>query len=134
MKVAAIDRSQAVEQDSSPGSHFSGKVYIQRLCSAPDDGEIEFLAVYFAAGARNKPHIHQHDQYLQIVEGRGIVATENERRIVSAGDVVFIPARAWHWHGATRDSAMMHLSIRRPDSGHAMWDVDQRDWAPAYDK
>jgi quercetin dioxygenase-like cupin family protein len=133
MKAVGICRALAVEQDSSPQGHFAGRVFIQRLCSVPDDGEVEIAAVYFDAGARNKPHIHQHDQYLHIVEGQGIVATDRERRLVHAGDMVAIPAGAWHWHGATRDSAMMHLSIRRPESGDAQFDVEQRDWATAYD-
>lgn len=95
---------------------------------------MEIAAVYFDAGARNKPHIHEHDQYLHIVEGEGIVATDSERRLVKAGDMIAIPAGTWHWHGATRDSAMMHLSMRRPESGDAQWNVGQRNWATAYDE
>jgi quercetin dioxygenase-like cupin family protein len=86
--------------------------------------------VYFSAGARTRPHIHEHDQYLHIMEGQGIVATESEKRNVSAGDIVVVPAGVWHWHGATPRSAMMHLSIRRPGPGQ--WDVALKDWATAY--
>jgi quercetin dioxygenase-like cupin family protein len=127
VKAITIDRSKAPEQDSSPGGHFEGRVFLQRLTSTPADGDIEFLAVYFTPGARTKPHVHERDQYLQIMEGKGIVVTDTERRIVSAGDLVVIPGGAWHWHGATHDSAMMHLSIRT--SGDSKWDVAQKDWA-----
>jgi quercetin dioxygenase-like cupin family protein len=129
MKTITIDRSKAIQQASSPDDHFEGNVLLQRMTSTPADGDIEFLAVYFGPGARNKPHIHQRDQYLQIMEGKGVVVTDKERRVVSAGDLVVIPGGAWHWHGATHDSAMMHLSIRT--SGDSRWDVDQRDWATA---
>jgi quercetin dioxygenase-like cupin family protein len=129
MKVITIDRSKAVRQNSSPEDHFEGNVFLQRMTSTPADGDIEFLAVYFDAGARNKPHIHQRDQYLQIMEGKGVVVTDTERKVVSAGDLVVIPGGTWHWHGATHNSAMMHLSIRT--SGDSRWDVDQRDWATA---
>jgi quercetin dioxygenase-like cupin family protein len=130
MKSVGVDRSQAVPQDSSPSGHFQGEVHMQRLANVPADGEIEFLAVYFSAGARTRPHIHEHDQYLQIVEGRGLVATESEKRSVAAGEIVIVPAGTWHWHGATPHSAMMHLSIRRPGPGK--WDVDLKDWATVY--
>ncbi len=132
MKLITIDRSKAVEQDTSPSGHFTGKVYIQRLATSPADGDLEIAAVYFDAGSRNKPHVHEHTQVLEIVEGVGIVATETERRVVKAGDVISIPANTWHWHGATRDSAMMHLSIRLPDAGGHAWSVDMKDWATSY--
>ena len=129
MKTIAIDRSKAIQQDSSPTGHFEGTVFLQRLASTPADGDIEFMAVYFSPGARTKPHIHPRDQYLQIMEGKGVVATDKERRVVSAGDLVVMPGGTWHWHGATSDSAMMHLSIRT--SGESTFDLDQRDWATA---
>ena len=132
MKSVRVDRTKAVPQDSSPKGHFDGEVRMQRMASVPDDGEIEFLAVYFSAGARTRPHTHEHDQYLQIVEGQGIVATDSEKRRVAAGEIVIVPAGVWHWHGATPRSAMMHLSIRRPGPGQ--WDVDLKDWATAYEQ
>jgi quercetin dioxygenase-like cupin family protein len=130
MQTIAIDRAKAVLQDAAPGAHFSGKVYLQRLSETPAGGDIEILAVFFEAGGRNKPHIHSKTQYLQIMEGTGIVATDTERRTVHAGDLVVIPGGTWHWHGATRESAMMHLSIRT--AGDSRWDVDLRDWQSAY--
>jgi quercetin dioxygenase-like cupin family protein len=126
MRAITIDRGKAVLQDAAPAAHFSGKVYLQRLSKAAAAGEIEISAVFFESGGRNKPHIHAKTQYLQIMEGTGVVATDAGRRIVRAGDLVIIPGGAWHWHGATRDSAMMHLSIRT--AGDSRWDVDPHDW------
>ena len=128
MKVSSVDRAQA--KDATASGNFQGRVHIQRLVSAPDDGEIEVLAVYFSRGARTKPHVHDVDQVLHIARGRGIVASETERRSVAVGDVVTIARGTWHWHGAKRDSSMMHLSIKRAGAVH--WDVDPRDWATDY--
>ncbi len=93
-----------------------------------DSREVELLAVWFHHGARNRPHTHDADQVLHIMEGQGIVADEKERRIVAAGDVITVPAGTWHWHGATPDSSMMHISIRKQGAS-TNWDVDQKDWA-----
>ncbi len=125
MKVNSLDRTKAT--DATASGHFQGRVRIQRLVNAPDDGEIEVLAVHFSRGARTKPHVHDVDQVLHIVRGRGVVACETERRIVQAGDVVTIARGTWHWHGAARDASMMHLSIKRAGGVH--WDVEARDWA-----
>ena len=107
---------------------FEGEVTLQRIVTAEDSSQVELLAVWFSAGARTRAHTHDVDQVLQIMEGHGIVADEYEMRVVSAGDVVTVPAHAWHWHGATSDSAMMHISIRKQGS-KTDWDVDQKDWA-----
>ena len=131
MKFVRIDPNQA-KQDPSRSGYFAGEVNVQNLVGLAESAEIELLAVFFSPGGRTIPHAHARDQVLHIVEGQGIVAIEGERRIVSPGDVVLIPAGAWHWHGATRDSAMCHISIKQP--GPTNWEVEPRDWASAYDQ
>ncbi|HEX5690294.1 MAG TPA: cupin domain-containing protein, partial [Roseiflexaceae bacterium] len=121
-----IDEAQALRENASP-ANFGGEVRIQRLVGAEQSGEVEILVVYFSAGGRTRPHVHVRDQVLQIVSGQGFVATETERRLVGPGDVITIPAGAWHWHGATRDTPMCHLSIKQP--GPTDWSVDERNWA-----
>jgi quercetin dioxygenase-like cupin family protein len=56
---------------------------------------------------------------LHCIEGGGILATEHERHEVGPGDVVHVPAGELHWHGASEDSAFVHLSIRPP--GETRW-------------
>ena len=129
MKLTRIDRSQA-RPDTSRKGYFDGEVKTLQLVGPNDSNEVELLAVYFSAGARTKPHTHQQDQVLQIIEGQGIVATETEKLLVSAGDVITVPADTWHWHGASRDTAMCHISIKRP--GPSNWEVDEKNWASGY--
>lgn len=131
MKITRIDQSQAA-YDTVRKGYFDGEVRTQSLVDAQESSEIEMLAVYFSAGARTIPHIHERDQVLQIVEGQGIVATEKEKRVVSPGDVITIPAGTWHWHGATRHCAMCHISIKMP--GPSQWEVDWKNWASGYDE
>ncbi len=131
MKLTRIDRSLAQPDTASKG-YFDGEVKTLQLVGSKDSNELELLAVYFSAGARTIPHTHEQDQVLQIVEGQGIVATETEKLLVSAGDVIAIPAGTWHWHGATRNTAMCHISIKRPGSSN--WEVEQKNWASGYDE
>src|SRR5713226_99690 len=83
-------------------------VYEQTLVS-PADSDVEIMNSYFSPGVRTRPHIHEQDQVLHIIEGEGIVAMETKKYRVSAGDVITVPAGSWHWHGATHTSAMSHM-------------------------
>ncbi len=131
MKIIRIDGRQA-KHDPSRTNYFDGEVNFQTLVGSADSDELDLLSVSFSAGARTRPHIHQQDQVLHIIEGQGIVATETEKQIVSAGDVILVPRGAWHWHGATRTSAMSHISVMK--RGQTEWTVAEKNWATGYDE
>ena len=124
MRIATIDRDAAGPPPNAawfPG----GPVRMQAINNPETDG-VQMLSVWFDAGARTRPHIHVCDQILHVVEGEGVVATADEKRIIRVGDVVIVPEGVWHWHGATPDSAMCHLSIKPP--GPTDWDQPFEDW------
>ena len=78
------------------------------------DGASEFFSssvVNFGKGATTGWHRHDTDQILVITSGNGIVANEHESHDVSVGDVVQILAGENHWHGATANSYMGHITI-----------------------
>jgi quercetin dioxygenase-like cupin family protein len=131
MKIARIERMQA-KHDPSRANYFAGEVNTQALVGPADSDELDLLNVYFSAGARTRPHIHHQDQVLHIIEGQGIVADETEKHFVSAGDVITVPRGTWHWHGATRHSAMGHISIMK--RGQTDWTVEEKNWAAGYDE
>jgi hypothetical protein len=56
----------------------------------------------------------------------GLVA---KRDLYRAGGMAIIPAREWHWHGATPSSPASHLSIR--PRGASTWppEVPMNRWA-----
>lgn len=94
---------------------FTGeKVSAQPL--APEGGDFNMSIVNFGKGVRNKFHAHESDQILIVTQGKGIVATEQEQREVSVGDIIVFPAGEKHWHGATNDSDFSHIYITRSDS------------------
>jgi quercetin dioxygenase-like cupin family protein len=91
---------------------FTGKeVTTQQLI--PEGGNYTMNVVNFGRGVRNKFHVHESDQILIVTAGKGIVATEQEQRVVSVGDIILFPAGEKHWHGATEDSEFSHIFIYR---------------------
>ncbi len=97
-----------------PHAHplFTG-LDVTRQLLVLDSKEFNVNIVNFGKGVRNKFHAHDSEQILIVTAGRGIVATENEERIVTEGDVVLIPAGEKHWHGATEDSEFSHIYVTR---------------------
>jgi 4-carboxymuconolactone decarboxylase len=110
MKVMKMDKLQIAPD---PMGLFFGKVERQNLVEKGTGGLVVAL-VKFAPGAGNKMHSHTGEQVLIITEGKGIVATETEQRVVTPGMVVYIPKDERHCHGATQDSAFAHISIQTP--------------------
>lgn len=112
---------------------FAGDVTLKWLVRAGDSTEVELLGVWFSAGARTHPHTHDADQVLHVVEGVCAYGDENGVTLVKAGELLTIPAGVWHWHGATPNAPMMHISIRKAGN-NTNWDVEEKDWAAIYDK
>ena len=123
MNVIRID--EAPKKPLGPPMHI-GKVMTQEL--VPDSKDNFIDTITFSKGARNKLHTHPVDQVMIVTDGQGIVATDKEERVVSAGDVILIPAGEKHWHGATEDSDFSHLFVLRKDftEGHRATIVDDQ--------
>ena len=110
----------------STASWFEGTVHELELYDpAGQDGSM-IWAVWFEPGSRAKPHIHEFDQTLHVVEGEGVLATAEGAQRLIVGDWVTIPAGVWHWHGATPDTGLCHVTIQRGGTSH--WDVERRDF------
>ena len=78
------------------------------------DGDSDWFSssvVNFGKGATTGWHTHNTDQLLVVVHGNGVVANEHESHHVSMGDIVQILPGENHWHGATADSIMGHITI-----------------------
>jgi len=109
MKVVS---SGALPKEPASGPLFTGEVFRQVIVKPEESQSFNFSIVNFEAGSRNKFHQHTGDQILIVTEGTGIVATEQEERTVTAGDIVLIPAGENHWHGAPGDTPMSHITVQ----------------------
>ncbi len=111
VKIGDLPRQEAT------GSLFTGTTVTRQVPFLPDDSQNYNVGVIsFSAGSRNKFHRHTADQLLIVTEGTGVVATDQEERTITVGDVVLIPAGENHWHGAPGDTPMTHISIQAKGS------------------
>jgi quercetin dioxygenase-like cupin family protein len=117
----------------APAEHparFQGDARIQALPQAVTGAAV--FAVHFDAGGRSRPHVHRGGQILVVTSGRGVVGDEGGRRQVGPGDIIAAAPGEWHWHGATPDSPMTHVTVQSGTDDTIDWDVDERDWADGY--
>lgn len=112
--ILKVIRVKDAKVEKRSGGIFLGTVEVTTLIDeSMGSEEFRVAIVTFPPGARNKLHTHDHDQLLYVIQGKGIVATEKEERLVTVGDIILIPAGEKHWHGATEDSSFSHLYVMR---------------------
>jgi quercetin dioxygenase-like cupin family protein len=90
-----------------------GSVTRSRQTIIPDGDSDNYRCsvVNFGRGATTGWHAHTCDQILVITAGSGVVATEQEEREVTVGDVVHIKSGERHWHGAKANTTLSHITI-----------------------
>jgi quercetin dioxygenase-like cupin family protein len=89
---------------------FTGTVWADPVLPATDDVTIN--TVTFTPGARTFWHEHERGQILHVLAGSGLICTAGMRpRMIRPGDVVWVPPRERHWHGAAPDTILTHLAV-----------------------
>ena len=102
----------------APAEWFTGTVWQDPIAEPPDPARLRALRVVFEPGARTAWHTHPPGQTLHVVAGCGLIATRGEApRVIRPGDTVWIPPGEEHWHGATADTAMIHLALQEAQDG-----------------
>ncbi|SDO15248.1 Cupin domain-containing protein [Methylobacterium phyllostachyos] len=54
------------------------------------------VRVVVPAGVSASRHSHEHEQFVQVISGSGMLETEQGRKPFTAGSVFHFPAGAWH--------------------------------------
>ncbi len=121
-----IKASEATLEPATGDLYVRGDIGFALLAGAPGTEQVDVYTVDFAAGARNRVHIHKHDQILIATSGRGIIADADGEYVMEPGDTVTIPAGHPHWHGATADQAFSHITIALPGDEIETVDTDAR--------
>jgi quercetin dioxygenase-like cupin family protein len=115
-----------------PAQMFTGDVWIDAIARGRAPSRLAVGAVHFTPGARTAWHSHSNGQTLYVTEGKGLVQSRGEPAVtIRPGDMIDTPADEWHWHGATPDHFMTHLSITDGDAswGEHVTDAEYRDGA-----
>lgn len=102
-------------------NNFSGTVWLNML--VPFGSACPIGNVTFEPGCRNNWHKHAGGQILLVTGGRGYYQEWGKRaQELHPGDVVNIPADVKHWHGAAKDSWLVHLAVEvHAEKGPATW-------------
>jgi quercetin dioxygenase-like cupin family protein len=113
-----IKRSGSQPSTKGPAEYFTGTVRIDSLFQANDPARAVGASVTFEPAARTAWHTHPLGQILIVTAGRGLVQCwDGPVEEIRPGDVVRIPPREKHWHGATATSAMTHIAIQEQLDG-----------------
>jgi len=114
----AITHPGSVASVKGATQRFNGDVRIDMLFQAEPPSRLSGGMVTFAPGARTAWHTHPLGQTLIVTAGKGWVQPwDGEKREIVAGDIVSIPARVKHWHGATATTGMTHIALQEALDG-----------------
>ncbi len=100
-----------------PPSWFTGEVTIDPITNGHGPHQLSLGNVHFAPGARTAWHAHSIAQTLYVTDGEGRVQARGRDVVtIRPGDIINFADGEWHWHGATPDRAMTHLSLTEGDT------------------
>jgi 4-carboxymuconolactone decarboxylase len=95
-----------------PSENFTGTVWVNMAVGPDDNYNMVAGKVIFEPTARTNWHSHDNGQVLIVTEGVGYYQEEgNPIEVIREGDVVKIPKKVKHWHGASHNSSMAHIAI-----------------------
>jgi len=95
------------------------EVWVDPITRGLPPSHLNVATVRFTPGARSAWHSHDGGQTLYVTEGRGLIQVRGQQIIaLNPGDVAYAPHGEEHWHGASPDHFMTHLSITE---GAAHW-------------
>ncbi len=119
-----LQRGEDLEWVRAPQEWFTGTAQFGGQYVPTHEEDLNVLGVSFEPGARTDWHTHPAGQVIYVLEGRALVQVDGGDRVEAGpGDTVHSPAGELHWHGATPDASMIHLSITY--GGATQW-VDRK--------
>jgi quercetin dioxygenase-like cupin family protein len=118
-----IKKLGTVPTRRQPAEYFSGVAWQDPIIEAPAPARVRSGRVSFEPGARTAWHTHPLGQTLHVISGVGRVqAKGGPVQEIRAGDTVWIPPNEKHWHGASADIGMVHITIQEAlDGKHITW-------------
>jgi quercetin dioxygenase-like cupin family protein len=69
------------------------------------------VRVVVPAGASAARHSHDHEQFVQVISGSGVLETEQGRKRFSAGSVFHFPAGAWHAAAFETETVLIETNL-----------------------
>ena len=104
---------------------FTDKTWMKVLSDKIKSKDQDIYHVHFENGSRTKLHFHNGNQVLMAVKGKGSLEIfkkfgskktefkikKIEKIAINEGDIVHIPAKTFHTHGAVNKKTFSHIAI-----------------------
>jgi quercetin dioxygenase-like cupin family protein len=115
-----IVRASDITSKATDPAKWTGQVWQANILTTTTDGLRSDRFVY-APGYRSNWHIHEGEQALVILGGRGVIVWEGleTAELLGPGDWVHVSPGTPHWHGAVPDDTFVHLAITA--TGGTVW-------------
>lgn len=98
--------------ERAPAANFTGVVYVSTLVKNDNTFNCASSNVTFTPGARSNWHTHAAGQILLVTEGLGYYQEKGQPiRLLRKGEVVQAQPGVEHWHGASPQQGMTHISL-----------------------
>lgn len=98
--------------DKLTNGYFTGDAFLKPLLTKDKNNEFALGCVTFEPGARTNWHTHPKGQVLIVIEGEGFCQEKGKPAIaIKKGDIVNVPEKTEHWHGASANSKLVHIAI-----------------------
>ncbi|TPG65304.1 cupin domain-containing protein [Hymenobacter nivis] len=98
--------------ERAPVANFTGVVYVATLVKDAPTFNCASSNVTFTPGARSHWHTHAAGQILLVTEGVGYYQEKGQPiRLLRQGEVVQAQPGVEHWHGASPQQGMTHISL-----------------------
>ncbi|MEJ2901697.1 cupin domain-containing protein [Pedobacter panaciterrae] len=96
----------------APADYFTGKAFVKTLVAMDEITNCNISDVAFEPGCRNNWHTHPSNQILMVKEGTCYYQQEGAPiQRLTAGEVINVLPGIKHWHGASPETAMVHVAI-----------------------
>ena len=108
-----VTRDSDTHARAANPAQFAGGVTRKTFIAADDSDGMAGLRFDYEPGAHSHWHIHEREQAIVGVHGRGLVFWDGlDAPIeIGEGDWWHVSAGVRHWHGATPDSTFSHLAF-----------------------
>ena len=129
-KISTTSTSVAIDNnlifskgEKNPNPNMAGTVWLYHMVETDSLGHTQVGNVTFESGARTNWHSHQAGQILLVTGGVGYHQIKGKPvELIKKGDVIKCPPNVEHWHGATPDNFLTHISItQNTGQGRVTW-------------
>jgi quercetin dioxygenase-like cupin family protein len=117
-RVMKISKPTELPATKGSADFFTGDVTVAPVAQGEDPSTMGTGYVCFQCKARSAWHTHPKGQLLVVTDGEGLIQEWGKPiQRIRKGDVIWTPPGVKHWHGATPEKTMCHLSITESING-----------------